>query len=255
MGSPNPFQKLSLASPGRLALHPTKATEPGCRWDMRVPTEREAKVSKQVNSGIRSLTRVFRQRPGPAAWSLASLALAILAGCSSGGGTTPTGPIQLIPGATIGRSVFPEGDTAQGGQGQAVDGISAGIETVTYHVHAHLSLFVNGEQLAIPANIGILQNGNTFTFYTLHCHDATGIIHVEAAAPATFTLSQFFDIWGEPLSSTGAAGHSGTVTTFVDGAPFTGDPRTIELTAHRQITLEVGTPVITPPVYLFPTDF
>ena len=40
---------------------------------------------------------------------------------------------------------------------------------------------------------------------------------------------------------------------FVDGRPYAGDPRAIVLTAHEQITLEVGDPIVSPPVYTFPS--
>jgi hypothetical protein len=39
----------------------------------------------------------------------------------------------------------------------------------------------------------------------------------------------------------------------VDGRPYTGDLRAIVLTAHEQITIEVGEPVVAPPVYTFPS--
>jgi hypothetical protein len=44
----------------------------------------------------------------------------------------------------------------------------------------------------------------------------------------------------------------GVVRAFVDEKPYSADPRTIVLGAHTQITLEVGAPFVTPPVYGFP---
>jgi hypothetical protein len=43
-------------------------------------------------------------------------------------------------------------------------------------------------------------------FYTIHTHDKSGKIHVEAAAPGTFTLGQLFAIWGQSLTNTNIAG-------------------------------------------------
>jgi hypothetical protein len=88
--------------------------------------------------------------------------------------------------------------------------------------------------------------------YWLHTHDATGIIHVESPDARTYTLGNFFDIWGQPLTPTNVAGLEGPVHAYVDGKPHPGDPRAIVLRAHAQITLEVGTPLVTPPVYVFP---
>ncbi len=200
----------------------------------------------------------------PASTAIGMLLLAVTA-C---GGDKPTQPppppIQLEPGQVVGKPTFPDGDTEQGGRGQEVSGIPCGTDTVGYHVHAHLSLFVQGEQLAIPIAIGtvdpIITNGPRFVvaarcFYWLHTHDASGVVHVEAPAAREFTLGQFFDVWGEPLSATNVAGYEGALTVYVNGARYTGDPRAIPLDAHAQITLEVGTPVVAPPTYTFPAGY
>jgi len=169
-------------------------------------------------------------------------------------------PVLLAPAAVIGKDSLPPGDTPNGGQGQAVGDINCEtMAQLAYHIHAHLSLIVNGEQLAIPLGIGTVnpQVQDDFVtaascFYWLHTHDASGIVHIEPSVNEPLTLGQFFDIWGQPLTSTSVAGFSGPVTVFVDGAPYTGDPRAISFTERMQITLEVGTPLVPPPVYQFP---
>jgi hypothetical protein len=157
--------------------------------------------------------------------------------------------------------MFEPGDTPRGGHGQTIDGIEGSSqEMLKVHVHAHLALFNKGQQIAIPYGIGIVrpfQATNGFVgmgqgIYWLHTHDATGIIHVESPDDRTYTLGQFFDIWGQPLTTTEVAGLKGAVHAFVDGKPYTGNPRGIVLGAHTQITLEVGTPVVRPPAYVFP---
>ncbi len=83
------------------------------------------------------------------------LLVAVVAGCGGGGAS---GGIALLNGAVVGQddTFSPsDGDTATGGQGQPIDGISCRPEIVTYHVHAHLSFFLNGTRLAIPDAIGI----------------------------------------------------------------------------------------------------
>ena len=174
----------------------------------------------------------------------------------------PLDPIQLVPGTTVGQDVFPEGDTATGGQGQQVDGINCRQSLLNqFHHHVHLSLFVNGVQYAIPRGTGIKNPGkNNFIyhgdcFYFTHTHDATGIIHMEPPRSMTFTLHQWFDIWGEPLSTTNVAGYQGTVTVFVNGTQENVDPRKLPLNPFDQITLEVGDPVVMPPVYIFPPGY
>jgi len=174
---------------------------------------------------------------------------------------TQTNASVITQGTTIGQPHFPDGDTADGGEGQSVNGIQASaVEKLIYHVHAHLSLFVNGKQIAIPEGIGILpprgiQDGfvnDGSGFYWLHTHDATGIIHIESPTARTYTLGDFFDIWGQPLSNENVAGFQGSVHVSVDGTVFTGNPRTVPLNAHTEVTLEIGSPLVTPPVYIFP---
>jgi hypothetical protein len=172
---------------------------------------------------------------------------------------TPT-PMALFSGAIVGAQIFPNGDTASGGQGNPVDGIPCDNASTTFHVHSHLTLFENGTQIAIPIAIGIMNpvysRGGNFVsggscFYHLHTHDRSGIIHIESNTISTFTLGQLFDIWGEPLTTANIAGVSGPTLFYVGTSIFTGDPRTITLSDDEQITLEVGGPYVFPPFYTF----
>ncbi len=171
--------------------------------------------------------------------------------------------IQMDEGGLVGAVTFANGSTGSGGQGTPVDTIPCGSGVDAEHYHAHVSLIVNGRQLALPLGIGIKNAvvvGDSLAiagtcFYWLHAHDRTGIIHVEPSQTGhTFTLGEYFDVWGEPLTSSNVAGQQGPVTVYIDGARYLGDPRAIVLSAHQQITLEVGTRVA-PPVYDFPPDY
>jgi hypothetical protein len=170
-------------------------------------------------------------------------------------------PIPLVQGTQLGATMFEPGDTPSGGNGQTVDKIEGSSrEMLKVHVHAHLALFSKGQQIAIPYGIGIVkpfQVNNGFVgmgqgIYWLHTHDATGIIHVESPDSRTYTLGNFFNIWGQPLAAGNVAGLKGEVRAFVDGKRYTGDLRAIVLGAHTQITLEVGAPFVPPPTYTFP---
>jgi hypothetical protein len=118
-----------------------------------------------------------------------------------------------------------------------------------YHVHAHLAIVSDGQWLALPANVGILSQCN----YEMHTHDSTGIIHIETPNVKTFTLGQFFDMWGQTLSNTNVAGVTGTVVAYTndngDVRRYEGDLRSIELISHRDITLQIGKPVNTLATY------
>ena len=170
-------------------------------------------------------------------------------------------PVPLPQGVQIGRAHFPPGDTTVGGNGQTVDGIEGSSrEMLKVHVHAHLSLFYKGEQIAIPMAIGIIrpfheQNGfvgDGRGFYWLHTHDATDIIHIESPDQRQYTLGNFFDVWGQPLAAHNVAGLKGAVRALVDGRIYMGKARDIPLKAHEQITLVVGEPMPQVPQYVFP---
>jgi len=85
------------------------------------------------------------------------------------------------------------------GQYPVIDGISCdNREHFTFHYHAHLDIFVNGISYAIPADIGIKPQD---CIYWIHTHDISGIIHIESPDNRTFSLGQFFDIWGKEFNN------------------------------------------------------
>ncbi len=154
--------------------------------------------------------------------------------------------------------------TAAATTGQTIDGIGCQTtEQTLFHIHAHLTIFVNGRQRQVPAGIGIpgAQVANTpngpfvdqgTCFYWLHTHAADGIIHIESPVERTYTLGDFFDEWGQPLSAARVGPAAGHVTAIYNGKVYQGNPRDIPLTAHAQIQLEVGTPLIAPVSVGFP---
>jgi len=150
-------------------------------------------------------------------------------------------------------------------QGQKVDGISCQTsEQTIFHIHAHLTIFVNGSPRQVPAAIGIpdarSQNtpqgpfiGSGKCFYWLHTHAADGIIHIESPVQRTYTLGDFFDEWGQPLGPGQVGPAKGHVTAIYNGQVYKGDPRDIPLTKHAQIQLQVGTPLIAPEHITWPS--
>ena len=58
--------------------------------------------------------------------------------------------------------------------------------------------------------------------------------------PSSTRSSDFFAIWGQPLSATQVGPATGKVTAYVNGKVFTGDPQTITLSSHEDIQLDVG---------------
>lgn len=163
------------------------------------------------------------------------------------------------PGTTGFEGVSIEGGTDLARAGttgtRTVDGIKCGAtEVLTYHIHSHLTVYVNGQPRAVPGGIGI-PGSQTETstkgpvavggqcIYWLHTHAPDGIIHIESPTRRLYTLGDFFGVWRQPLSSDQVAGATGTVTAIVDGKPWRKDPRAIPLLPHSVIQLSVGQPV------------
>jgi hypothetical protein len=150
-----------------------------------------------------------------------------------------------------------------------VDGIKCQVnEPIAFHHHGHLTLFVNGKQRVIPAGIGVwpelekqsgefghfkLTQGECLSWLVTRFAD--GIVHVEAPMVRAFTLGEFFDVWGQPLSETQIGPAQGPVTAIVNGRAWVGDPRGIPLTSHVQIQLEVGTPLVAQQLIEFPGSY
>jgi len=139
-----------------------------------------------------------------------------------------------------------------------VDGIScAPVEQLTYHIHAHLAVFVNGRLASLPGGIGIpgsvtqpsaqgpIAAGGQ-CYYWLHTHTSDGVIHIESPSPRIYTLGNFFDEWHQPLSANRVAGVQGPLTALVNGKPWKRSPRAIPLIPHEDVQFDIGEP--TPPL-------
>jgi hypothetical protein len=138
-------------------------------------------------------------------------------------------------------------------------------ESFVNHVHSHLDVFVNGKKTRVPAGIGInIRDSGVKVFKTpdgtkayggiagcdtpcispLHTHDDTGILHTESRSVRFNRLGQFFTEWGVALTPGCVGGycHLASPHVYVDGKPFTGNPRSILLTDRKEIAIVIGTP-------------
>ncbi len=132
--------------------------------------------------------------------------------------------------------------------GQPVDGIRCDqMEGAVFHIHQHLALYDRGKAVPVPSDVGRPLVGQCL--YWLHTHTPDGIIHIESPVYRSFTLGQFFDIWGQPLSPSvaGPVRAKEKLTVFVDGEPYHGNPRAIELAQHTDIVIENAPPLVKPP--------
>ena len=123
----------------------------------------------------------------------------------------------------------------------------------------HLEIFAHRRVVLIPGGIGVarpsqqrfgtvLPGGCTYALRTL---DPTGVIEVRAGA--RLALGDLFRLWKQPLRRDRLVGfRTGTsVLIFVNGKRRQGDPRSIPLTPHAQIVLEIEGYVAPHPRYLF----
>jgi hypothetical protein len=119
-------------------------------------------------------------------------------------------------------------------------------EQNAFHIHAHLTMYINGQALPLPAQIGIA--GDQSCLYWLHTHDTTGVIHIEAPANHSFTLGNFLDEWSTVFPTLGYPSQldqSGWQV-YVNGKPYTGDLHKIPLAAHTLVTLMYNSPNAVP---------
>lgn len=161
-----------------------------------------------------------------------------------------TTAVFAAPTWRVGAAALLPQQVQTGGTGQTVGGISCDAqEGSRIHIHQHLVIIDRGKPVEIPANIGIPAGKQCI--YWVHTHTPDGIIHIEAPQDRTFTLGDFFLVWGQPLSRThaasAAAARGQALKVWVNGKPYTGDPRKIALVPHADIVIEAGPPFPPPP--------
>jgi hypothetical protein len=207
---------------------------------------------------------------------IAAAVLVVVLLSSSGGGSTtanakqPAVNYKTAAGVKVYGTLGPEGVPIEIGTqlaapntgltGAPIDGLQCNsTEQLTYHHHAHLAIFINGQLKTIPLGVGMVapaqveqtSSGDFATgatcFYWMHVHAYDGVLHIESPTPKVYELKQFFDIWHVALSSDQIGSYQGHVTATVDGKPWTGNPGQIPLNEHTQIVLNLGGPIVTPP--------
>ncbi|NEC15346.1 hypothetical protein G3I34_24375 [Streptomyces sp. SID8014] len=106
-------------------------------------------------------------------------------------------------------------------------------EQLAMHIHTTLEVFADGEQVTVPADIGIDRSGPEPLYSPLHTHDETGTVHVESAEWRDFTLGQFLTEWGAPREDT----RFGAPLAWVDGRLWAGEADDLVLRDGETIRL------------------
>lgn len=118
-------------------------------------------------------------------------------------------------------------------------------ETLAVHYHAHLDIIVDGQAVPVAPGIGfIISNGQGQAISSLHTHDGSGVIHVEAATDRPFTLGQVFTEWGVKLDADQmgglVSGQGKELRLYVNGHQVTTPPQALVLRPHQEIVLWYG---------------
>jgi hypothetical protein len=166
----------------------------------------------------------------------------VVARSQSSGTNVPTTPpaavdVQALSGLASAPPPWPAESEHLGARLDAI-GVPARAG-LTLHVHQHLDVFVNGKRVVVPAGIGI---GDGF-LSPLHTHDDRGVIHVESTTVRSYSLTEFFAVWGVRLTKTCLADQcgEGRLHVFVNGKPAA-DPDRIVLSQHLEIAVAFGPP-------------
>jgi len=117
-----------------------------------------------------------------------------------------------------------------------------GQEMLDVHYHAHLDVIVRGQQITVPAQIGIDVARQQIS--ALHTHDASGVVHIESSRDVPFTLGQLFTEWGQTLTAhqvgPDVAATGEQVRVYRNGTLVAGDPASLKFTAHDEIVVWLG---------------
>jgi hypothetical protein len=116
-----------------------------------------------------------------------------------------------------------------------------------FHIHAMLHIYIHGLLSRLPAQIGLDPAKGIES--SMHTHDSTGIIHMEAPHPFNYTLGDFFSVWGVKLGPAqvgGLKGYGGDHLHFyLNGKPLT-NPAALVLRRGDSVVIGWG------PVSSFP---
>src|ERR1700686_5469469 len=175
--------------------------------------------------------------------ALLGLLVLAAAGCGSGTdsppGLTISGPGLQISQPASGLSQAPwRPEYAHLAQRLKLIGIPPGGKE-KFHIHAMLHIYVNGVLSPLPAYIGLDSAKGVES--SMHTHDGTGIIHMEAPHPYNYTLGDFFSVWGVKLGPAqvgGLTGYGGDHLHFyLNGKPLS-NPAALML--HKDDSVGIG---------------
>jgi hypothetical protein len=226
-------------------------TPPPPKRPVQAPQRRD-KRRGAAQSGSRNLVPIIAALSLVAIAAIAAALYFALRGNGSNNAATTTrstpsaavNPLNRLPGIRKIKAPWPPEYAHLNDRLTPLDLDANPTEVLTYHIHQHLEIFVNGKKVDVPAFIGI----NDSAYITeLHTHAPDGIIHIEAPSNKHYTLGTFFAEWGIFLSNRCVGAYCQGYKWYVNGKAQTGSPFAHELNQHEQIVFAVGTPPKTIP--------
>jgi len=190
----------------------------------------------------------FHALPTPGPYLAYAAAALLAAGCAGA-----TSPSSDPPDAAAGAGANAGTDTANGesswdlptdvAERVAAAGLDLGPMGTAEHYHPQLQIVIRGQQVEVPANIGV--DPATGGMSALHTHTPDGVVHVEAdVAGERFTLGQLFTQWDVELTESQVGDvqvrDGERVAVDVDGQTVEGDPMDVQLQPDQVITVSLG---------------
>jgi hypothetical protein len=210
-------------------------------------------------------------------WIGLAACAALAAGCGSGKQAATTVPKTTAAGGPPASAFFAPAPSDPMRRARLAGLTPEPAEQLAYHVHAHLDLFVNGQQLLVPAAIGIDITDPAVREFAepdgsigygginppcadacispLHTHSDDGILHTESPITKLNGLGEFFTEWNVRLTPRCVGRYckpKTRVAIYVDGKPYHGDPRRIPLSDLKEIAILIAKPPTAIPSH-FPT--
>jgi hypothetical protein len=171
-------------------------------------------------------------------FALVGLLALALAGCGSSA-NAPAGLVLSGPGLQTSKPPWPP-EYQHLAQRLHEIGIPPGGKE-TFHIHALLHIYVNGLLSPLPADIGLDPAKGVES--SMHTHDSTGIIHMEAPHPFQYTLGDFFSVWGVKLGPDQVGGLKGLgdnhLHFYLNGKPLS-NPAALVLQKDDSVVIGYG---------------
>jgi hypothetical protein len=127
------------------------------------------------------------------------------------------------------------------------------LEQTAYHHHILLTIYIDGQQVSVPAGVGLAGSASAPTcYYWLHTHDTSGIIHIEAPQGGNYSLQNFLLIWqsfantSSTITYPSQLASSAGWTVYINGKQVNEDFSHIDISSnaawHELITIMYNSP-------------